>query len=119
MGITGKGVKVSSQASQIFVRDIGFEAELVFKGDGERQNEVQRGAIQSLLVSTIPRYTPLGYRVQFSQDVIFSFFTFSLAGIDPNCTREVARRLNELGPIFAPVCPSVVQAGLVYGSSRS
>jgi hypothetical protein len=46
MGITGKSVKVASQASQIFVCDIGFEAKLVFKRDGEGQNEVNRGAIR-------------------------------------------------------------------------
>lgn len=59
VGVAGESVHVADEAGQVFVCNIGLEAELVLQGNGECQDEVHGGA--STIVSLW-----FGYRVSSS-----------------------------------------------------
>lgn len=48
----------------------------------------------------------LSRRVQFSQKILFSLFSLTFAGVDPDGACQVAGRLDQLRPIFPPIGPS-------------
>ena len=84
-GGRGHGGEVGDERAEVVVVGVGFEAEAVHEGDGEGVDEVQGG--------------DFGEQVGFADVRVVG--RVPLFGVDPDVPGQVARGLDELGPVLA------------------